>query len=107
MDLKSAQERSKAVNKKFMKTRKMEWKPEVMLADMAEEMGELATSILVGRGFKTKKGKQVEDLADCLCDILFVIFMIADYYGVDMDKEYDTVLKKITERIESGEFSDS
>ena len=107
MDLKSAQERSKAVNKKFMQTRKMEWTPEVMLADMAEEMGELATSILVGRGFKTKKNRQVEDLADCLCDILFDIFMIAEHYGIDMETEYGKVLQQLLKRIESGEFSES
>lgn len=106
MDLISAQERSKAVNKRFMQTRKINWKPEVMVADMAEEFGELARSILVDRGFKIKKCKQVEDLADCLCDILFDIFMIANHYGIDMETEYGKVLQHLLKRIESGEFSD-
>ncbi len=104
MDLKSAQEKSKIVNRKFMEARKMEWKPEVMLTDMAEEMGELANAILVERGFKSKNRLRA-DLVDSLCDVLFDIFMIAEYYGINMEPEYDKVLKEMQKRIESGEFS--
>jgi NTP pyrophosphatase (non-canonical NTP hydrolase) len=105
MDFSEAQKRSKAVNRKFILARKLEWKPEVMLADMAEEVGELANAILVDRGFKSRNRKRAE-IADSLCDILFDIFMVAEYYGLEMGTEYEKVLKKITERIESGEFSD-
>ncbi len=105
MDLKSAQERSKAVNKKFMQARNMEWKPEVMLTDMAEEVGELANAILVERGFKSKNRKRA-DIMDSLCDVLFDIFMLAEYYGIDMQTEYGKVLEQTKKRIDSGEFSD-
>lgn len=106
MDFEEAKAKSNAVNRKFMEARKLEWKPEVMLTDMAEEVGELANAILVERGFKSKNRKRAE-IVDSLCDILFDIFMIADYYGVDMGKEYDKVLKQISERIDKGEFSGS
>ncbi|MBN2330379.1 MAG: hypothetical protein JXC85_01060 [Candidatus Aenigmarchaeota archaeon] len=106
MDFKEAQKKSNAVNRKFMLARKMEWKPEVMLTDMAEEVGELANAILVDRGFKSKNRKRAE-IIDSLCDIMFDIFMIADFYGVDLGREYGRVLKIMAERIDSGEFSDS
>jgi NTP pyrophosphatase (non-canonical NTP hydrolase) len=106
MDLHKAQKRSQEVNSMFKKMRGMDWNPEVMITDMMEEVGELATRILVDRGYKTKKDKKVEDLADCLCDILFDIFMIAEHYDVDMETEYEKVLRQLASRIKKGKFSE-
>lgn len=105
MNLESAQGKSKEIHERFMKVRKMQWKPEVMLTDMAEEVGELANAILVKEGFKSKNRQRAE-LIDSLCDVLFDIFMIADYYNVDMETEYEKVLIGMKRRIDSGEFED-
>lgn len=76
-----------------------------MAVDLMEEAGELANSILVKEGFKNKKRAKA-DLVDSICDIIFDLYMIAEHYGVDVEKEYLKVLEQLKERIKKGEFKD-
>ncbi len=99
------QKETKKVLAEFEKTRAKKWTPEAMLADLTEEVGELANSILVKEGFKNKK-RQKADLVDSICDSLFDLYMIAEYYGVDVEKEYLKVLQQLKERIRKDEFRD-
>jgi len=103
MDLKEAQKKSGMLNEKFKEKRKTEWRPEVMFTDLVEEVGELANAILTKQGFKSEKRKK-SDLADSLCDIMFDVFMIAEYYGIDIDKEFTKVLKGLEKRLDKGDF---
>ncbi len=96
------QENSQHVLKEFEKIRS-KWKPEVMALDLTEEVGELANVILVKEGFKNQKRAKA-DLVDSICDILFDLYMIAEHYGVDVEKEYLKVLEQLQIRIEKGEF---
>ena len=79
------------------------WNPEVRFVDLVEEVGELANAILVKEKHKSKK-RQRADLADSLCDCIFNIFMLADNYQIDLDKEYQQALKQVRERIKKGDF---
>lgn len=54
-------------------------------------------------GWKTKNRSKA-DLVDSICDVLFSIFLIADYYNVGLEKEYPKVLKGIDERRKKGDF---
>lgn len=79
------------------------WTIHNRLAELMEEVGELANAIQTDEGFKSKKRKK-SDLTDSVCDVLFEVFSIAAYYKVDLDKSYPEVLKQINDRRKSGEF---
>jgi NTP pyrophosphatase (non-canonical NTP hydrolase) len=104
-DIGEAQKRVGELNRRFASVRKRQWSPEVMFADLSEEVGELANAILTREGFKSGK-RQKAELADSLCDILFDVLMIAGHYGIDMEKEHDKVFRGLEKRLEKGEFSD-
>lgn len=79
------------------------WNPETRFVDLVEEIGELANAILVKENKKSKQ-RQKSEIADSLCDSIFNIFMLADIYKVDLDKEYQQVLKQVEKRIKAGKF---
>src|SRR3989344_5251178 len=71
--------------------------------DLVEEIGELANSIQVKEGWKTKNRAKSEFI-DSACDVLYSIFLIADHYNINLDKEYPKVLKEIDDRRRKGDF---
>lgn len=75
------------------------------MIDLMEETGELANAILVKEGYKTTK-RQKAELGDSLADILFDLILIADQYGLDLEKEYLTMLEKWKARAARGEFTE-
>ena len=81
------------------------WKAETRFVDLVEEIGELANAILVKEKRKSKK-RQKSEIADSLCDCLYNILILSDIYKIDLDKEYQQVLKQIELRIKKGEFDD-
>jgi NTP pyrophosphatase (non-canonical NTP hydrolase) len=105
MDLREAQESSGQLDKKFRQVRRQHWKPEVMLTDLVEEVGELANAILTREAYKSEKRNKA-DLADSLCDVLLAVFMISEHYGVSLEKEFPKVLQHIEKRLEDGDFDD-
>lgn len=71
--------------------------------DLVEEVGELANSIQVREGWKSKNRSKAE-LIDSVCDVLYSVFCIAAIYNIDLDKEYPKVLDHIDKRRKSGDF---
>jgi len=92
---------TKKITKKFPDPH---WKAETRFVDLVEEIGELANAILVAEKRKSKK-RQKAEIADSLCDCLWNIFILADIYGIDLDSEYQTVLKDVEKRISQGDFN--
>ncbi len=75
------------------------WPPLTNLARLIEEVGELAREMNHRFGHKTKKADEPEqDLAIELADILFVVLVIANEQGIDMDKALEEVLAKYKAR---------
>ena len=71
------------------------WPPLTNLARLIEEVGELAREMNHRFGHKPKKADELEqDLAIELADILFVILVIANEQGIDMDDALRRVLEK-------------
>lgn len=103
MRLKQLTEKTKKIVKKFPK--KFTWGKKERYMDLVEEVGELANAILVEEENKPKgvlfKNNSV---ADAICDLLFDLLVLADLYGVDLDKEYLKMLKRLEKRIKDGEF---
>lgn len=79
------------------------WPIHARLADLMEEVGELANAIQVQEGYKSKKRKK-SDLINSVCDVLYSVFLVASHYNIDLDKEYPLVLKEIDDRRKSGGF---
>lgn len=101
--MENLQNQTKKVLQEFEETRTKKWTPEVVLAYLMEEVGELSNAILVKEGLKHQNRKKA-DLPDSICDVLFNLFIIAEYYHVDLEKEYLKVLQKFQERIRKGDI---
>jgi len=71
------------------------WPPLSNLARLIEEVGELAREMNHRFGDKPKKPEEPDqDLAIELADILFVILVIANEQGIDLDHALGDVLEK-------------
>ncbi|HET8654326.1 MAG TPA: nucleotide pyrophosphohydrolase, partial [Longimicrobiaceae bacterium] len=69
--------------------------PLVNLARLAEEVGELARELNHRFGPKTKKPDEPEgDVALELADILFVVVVLANQLGIDLDEAMGRTLTK-------------
>lgn len=102
LTLNEAKKETKAVAERI---RNKNWTIHTRFVELVEEVGELANAIQTEEGFKSKKRKK-SDVTNSICDILFEIMMIADYYKIDLNKEYPEVLKEIDERNKNGDFDD-
>jgi NTP pyrophosphatase (non-canonical NTP hydrolase) len=75
------------------------WPPLANLARLIEEVGELAREMNHRFGPKTKKESEPDqELALELADILFVLLVIANEQGIDMDDALERVLAKYRAR---------
>lgn len=71
------------------------WPPLTNLARLIEEVGELAREMNHRFGHKTKRADEPEqDLAIELADVLFVILVIANEQGIELDGALERVLEK-------------
>jgi len=75
------------------------WPPLTNLARLIEEVGELAREMNHRFGHKTKKDDEPEqDLAMELADVLFVLLVIANEQGIQLDEALERVLDKYRTR---------
>lgn len=75
------------------------WPPLANLARLTEEVGELARLMNHRFGPKKKKPDEAEqDLALELADVLFVLLVIANEQGIDLDEALERTLAKYRAR---------
>jgi NTP pyrophosphatase (non-canonical NTP hydrolase) len=75
------------------------WPPLTNLARLTEEVGELAREMNHRFGHKTKRADEPEqDLAMELGDVLFVLLVIANEQGIDLEETLERVLGKYRSR---------
>jgi NTP pyrophosphatase (non-canonical NTP hydrolase) len=75
------------------------WPPLVNLARLTEEVGELARLLNHRHGPKTKRDDEPDqDLALELADVLFVLVVLANEQGVDLDEAFRRTLAKYRAR---------
>ncbi len=92
MDLRDAQREVDAYISQFEEGY---FPPLVNLARLAEEVGELARELNHRHGKKTRKSDEPDgDLALELGDILFVIVVLANQHGVDLQSAAERTLEK-------------
>jgi NTP pyrophosphatase (non-canonical NTP hydrolase) len=71
------------------------WPPLSNLARLVEEVGELSRELNHRYGHKPKKPDEpAGDLALELADILFVVIVLANQQGIDLDAAFERVLDK-------------
>lgn len=96
MDLKEAQAR---VHEWISEFEEGYWPPLHNLARLMEEVGELARELNHLYGSKPKRSDEPEqELALELADVLFVLLVIANEQGIDLDDALDRVLRKYRAR---------
>ena len=65
------------------------WTPFVMVTDLLEEAGEVAAAIKGLEGFKPpEKPKTKEMLATELSDLLYMILVLAENYGIELEEVF-------------------
>jgi NTP pyrophosphatase (non-canonical NTP hydrolase) len=65
------------------------WTPFVMTTDLLEEAGEVAAAVKGLEGFKPpEKPKTKEMLATELSDLLYIIFVLAEHYGIELEEAF-------------------
>lgn len=72
--------------------------PLLMLARLAEELGELARVLAHRHGKTPKPGEAEGDLAEELGDLLFVLISLANREGVDLRAAFRRVMAKYRAR---------
>jgi NTP pyrophosphatase (non-canonical NTP hydrolase) len=73
--------------------------PLPMLARLTEEVGEIARVIMHRFGGKTPKpGEDPGDLAEEICDAMFVLICLANSQQIDLDPAFDKMMQKYRTR---------
>ncbi|NIP67261.1 hypothetical protein GWN63_04380 [Candidatus Bathyarchaeota archaeon] len=77
------------INQRLDQERGRAWDPFVMVTDLLEEAGEVASVVKGLEGFKPpQKPKTKRMLATELSDLLYIIFVLAEHYGVDLEERF-------------------
>ena len=77
------------INDKLDPERGKVWTPFVMVTDLLEEAGEVASVVKGLEGFKPpEKPKSKGMLATELSDLLYIVFVLAENYGIDLEESF-------------------
>jgi NTP pyrophosphatase (non-canonical NTP hydrolase) len=77
------------INEKLDPNRGKGWTPFVIVTDLLEEAGEVASVVKGLEGFKPpEKPKTKEMLATELSDMLYIIFILAEHYGINLEEVF-------------------
>tara|TARA_Y100000034_G_C6878711_1_gene402285 strand:+ start:1252 stop:1572 length:321 start_codon:yes stop_codon:yes gene_type:complete len=71
------------------------WSPLSQLANLQEEVGELAKELNHRYGDKPKKSTdEKKEVANELGDVLFTVICIANNLGIDLDEAFEMIMEK-------------
>jgi len=88
------------INEKLDPNRGKGWTPFVMVTDLLEEAGEVASVVKGLEGFKPpEKPKTKEMLATELSDLLYIIFILAEHYGINLEESFLETVNGYIERL--------
>lgn len=89
MTISEAQKASYKIFNEINEVKSISWTPFVIVADLLEEAGEVASVVKGLEGYKPPdKPKTKEMLATELSDLLYAIFVLAETYGIDLEESY-------------------
>ena len=77
------------INEKLDPARGQGWTPFVMVTDLLEEAGEVASVVKGLEGFKPPEKPKTKDmLATELSDLLYILFILAEHYGINLEESF-------------------
>jgi NTP pyrophosphatase (non-canonical NTP hydrolase) len=103
MNFKQAMDETKQVASLFEQTGSRPWSIEVKTVELASEVGTLADTIMIKERFRFPRENQTIDLEDDVVDVLFVLFLIAEHYGIDLDTAYQRLLNETREKLSNAQ----
>ncbi|MFX1479410.1 MAG: nucleotide pyrophosphohydrolase [Promethearchaeota archaeon] len=75
------------------------WSPLSMISAIIEELGEVAREVNSLEGYKPKKSNTLNvNLGQEIADLLFSTICLANFYKIDLGKEFKEIIKKYSER---------
>ena len=95
MSLSDTQRQTSAYIQRFRAIELKPWGIEATLVELLAECGTLADYVMQKEGYrKPRDGNEIadEELGDAISDIMFILFMIAEHFNIDMDKAYANML---------------
>lgn len=84
------------------------WDVQDYLAGLQTDVGDLAKLVLCAAGrrkYNPARHKDMElkeALAHELSDVMWSVFVIADYVGIDLEKEYPETIAKLRQELVNG-----
>jgi len=81
------------LRERFQRQEKREWTIEVMATELMAEVGTLADCIMIKEGYRKSRTGELVNFADELADVLFVVVLIAQHYGIEIEGAYLSMLK--------------
>jgi NTP pyrophosphatase (non-canonical NTP hydrolase) len=75
------------------------WTIETCVMELLAEAGTLADSVIIQEGYRLLRPNQTIDLKDDIADVLFVLIMIANHYGISLEDAYVGMLRETTEKL--------
>ena len=85
---------------RFREVESRRWTIETYVVELLAEAGTLADSLMIQEGYRQLRPGQEIDLEDDICDILFVLIMIADYYQICLEDAYASMLRNALEKLD-------
>lgn len=99
MTLRETQKIAFQVFKEINDLKKLDWSPFVIVTDLLEEAGEVASAVKSLEGYKPpEKVKTKEMLATELSDLLYGMFVLAEHYKIDMEEAFMQTLQDYKRR---------
>lgn len=77
-----------------------EWDINVMVTELTGEVGTLADSIMIKEGYRPSRDGDDIDLEDDIVDVVFMLIRIADYYDIDLESAYRSMIDQTRRKLE-------
>ena len=91
---------TRQLHERFKELESRPWTIETYAIELLAEAGTLADSIMIQEGYRQLRPGQELDLKDDICDILFVLIMIANYYDISLEDAYASMLRETFEKLD-------
>jgi len=87
------------INRKISVARGKGWNPFVIVTDMLEQAGEVASVVKGLEGYKpSEKVKTKEMMATELSDLLYSLLLLAEYYKVNLEETFVKTIRDYERR---------
>jgi NTP pyrophosphatase (non-canonical NTP hydrolase) len=90
---------TRQLQERFQEVENRSWTIETYVMELLAEAGTLADSIVIQEGYRLLRPNQTIDLRDDIADVLFVLIMIANHYGVSLEDAYISMLRETAEKL--------